>query len=223
MLDVVDAYVHAGLTAGAADMPARLLTLRDMVELERHERFRRGTRRCAAQRHVVSKRHSPGPSCWSRSGCGRMSAGTERLGPGLCPDHHRPLADALLPRARRAAIGGSSRRSRYSRRGESVPAAARTRHASTELPAPHVAGAGGRTSGGPSASSSDEVAPSRSRKGLRRVVGGRSGRWAGRGGRSPWLGVRSPRLGFGGRGSGFGGRGSGFGGRGSGFGRRRRR
>ena len=34
MLDLADAYVHAGLTAGAADVPARLITLRDMLELE---------------------------------------------------------------------------------------------------------------------------------------------------------------------------------------------
>ena len=34
MLDLADAYVHAGLTAGAADVPARLITLRDLLELE---------------------------------------------------------------------------------------------------------------------------------------------------------------------------------------------
>ena len=39
MLDLADAYVHAGLTAGAADVPARLITLRDMLELEAQPGF----------------------------------------------------------------------------------------------------------------------------------------------------------------------------------------
>ena len=39
MLDPADAYVHAGLTAGAADMPARLITLRDLLELEARPEF----------------------------------------------------------------------------------------------------------------------------------------------------------------------------------------
>ena len=38
-LEFADAYVHAGLTAGAADVPPRLVTLRDVLELERHARF----------------------------------------------------------------------------------------------------------------------------------------------------------------------------------------
>ena len=33
-LDAADAYVHAALTAGAADVPAKLVTLRDLLELE---------------------------------------------------------------------------------------------------------------------------------------------------------------------------------------------
>ena len=39
MLDLADAYVHAGLTAGAADVPARLITLRDLLELEARPDF----------------------------------------------------------------------------------------------------------------------------------------------------------------------------------------
>ena len=39
MLDPADAYVHATLTAGAADMPARLITLRDLLELEATPEF----------------------------------------------------------------------------------------------------------------------------------------------------------------------------------------
>ncbi len=39
MLDLADAYVHAGLTAGAADVPARLITLRDLLELEATPEF----------------------------------------------------------------------------------------------------------------------------------------------------------------------------------------
>ena len=39
MLDPADAYVHAALTAGAADMPARLITLRDLLELEATPEF----------------------------------------------------------------------------------------------------------------------------------------------------------------------------------------
>ena len=39
MLDLADAYLHAGLTAGAADVPARLITLRDMLELEARPDF----------------------------------------------------------------------------------------------------------------------------------------------------------------------------------------
>ncbi len=38
-LDVVDAYLHAAITAGAADVPARLITLRDLLELERAPGF----------------------------------------------------------------------------------------------------------------------------------------------------------------------------------------
>ena len=39
VLDPSDAYVFAGLTAGAADVPARLITLRDLLELERAPGF----------------------------------------------------------------------------------------------------------------------------------------------------------------------------------------
>ena len=39
VLDPSDAYVLAALTAGAADVPARLITLRDLVELERAPSF----------------------------------------------------------------------------------------------------------------------------------------------------------------------------------------
>ncbi len=39
VLDPSDAYVFAGLTAGAADIPARLITLRDLLELERAPGF----------------------------------------------------------------------------------------------------------------------------------------------------------------------------------------
>lgn len=40
-LDVCDLYVHAGLTAGAGDVPPRLVTLRDLLEIEAHEDFDR--------------------------------------------------------------------------------------------------------------------------------------------------------------------------------------
>ncbi len=39
VLDPTDAYVLAALTAGAADVPARLITLRDLLELERADEF----------------------------------------------------------------------------------------------------------------------------------------------------------------------------------------
>jgi hypothetical protein len=38
-LEIGDAYLHAGLSAGAADVPPKLITLRDLVELERHPVF----------------------------------------------------------------------------------------------------------------------------------------------------------------------------------------
>lgn len=40
-LDLCDMYVHAGLTAGANDVPPRLVTLRDLLEIEAHEDFNR--------------------------------------------------------------------------------------------------------------------------------------------------------------------------------------
>jgi hypothetical protein len=77
-----DAYVFAGLTAGAADVPARLLTLRDLLELERAPGFDADAVRRAARRWrveaalaraviVLAERLQPVPSPallpWARS------------------------------------------------------------------------------------------------------------------------------------------------------------
>ncbi len=53
VLDPSDAYVFAALTAGAADVPARLITLRDLLELERAATFDAEAVREAAARWRV--------------------------------------------------------------------------------------------------------------------------------------------------------------------------
>jgi hypothetical protein len=53
VLAPADAYVFAALTAGAADVPARLVTLRDLLELERAPSFDADAVRRAAARWGV--------------------------------------------------------------------------------------------------------------------------------------------------------------------------
>ena len=60
MLDLADAYVHAGLTAGAADVPARLITLRDLLELEARPEFDADAVLQTGARPGAPRRLSPG-------------------------------------------------------------------------------------------------------------------------------------------------------------------
>ncbi len=80
-----DAYVFAGLTAGAADVPARLLTLRDLLELERAPELRRRCR--SAGRAALGGRggtrsggHRARRRCCGRSGHRHCCRGPGRSG-----------------------------------------------------------------------------------------------------------------------------------------------
>ena len=121
MLDPADAYVHAGLTAGAADVPARLITLRDLLELEARPEFDADA--VLGRVRVLGRRGArrPGGEAGRGPAASRPPAGAGRLGPAL---RRRPGATAsscAATRAQPAATAASWSRWRSCRSGGTEP------------------------------------------------------------------------------------------------------
>ena len=95
-LDPTDAYVLAAMTAGAADVPARLLTLRDLLELERSAGLRR--RRGGQHGGAVGRggRRRTRPRGARRATTGRRSTRVVVLGAAPPADPPRSVLHALL-------------------------------------------------------------------------------------------------------------------------------
>ena len=96
MLAPSDAYVFAGLTAGAADVPARLLTLRDLLELERAPGFDVDAVLRAARRWAVEAALARAIVVLDDGVAARPATGAAAVGPVVQAAGARPVLHGLL-------------------------------------------------------------------------------------------------------------------------------
>ena len=128
-LDTADTYVHAALTAGAADLPAKLVTLRDLLELEHAAGFDPNSpangHRSGASRHRWPGRCDCWPRRCDRTPSRRFSAGQRRTGLVTRTLVHELLHECqeseLPPRTGRHRGPAHVARSRHLRRSDRLP------------------------------------------------------------------------------------------------------